>query len=103
MIARIWRGRTPEHVAEAYMDYLQETGVKAFRSIEGNRGVYVLRKIGNGVAEFLVISLWESFQAIREFAGPAPEKAVYYPKDEKYLLELEPEVAHYEILLAPEL
>lgn len=45
----------------------------------------------------VVISLWESMDAIRAFAGERPEKAVYFPEDERYLLELEPEVRHYEI------
>jgi heme-degrading monooxygenase HmoA len=102
MIARIWRGRTSEQDADAYLQYLERTGVKDHRSIEGNRGDYVMRKTDNGVSEFLVISLWESFESIRKFAGPDPEVSVYYPEDEKYLLEMEPKVSHYQILLAPE-
>jgi hypothetical protein len=50
-------------------------------------GVWVLRKLVNGRAEFL--SLWESFDAIRKFAGAEIDKAVYYPEDEKFLLELD--------------
>ena len=57
---------------------------------------------GDGRAEFLLISLWESFDAIRKFAGPQIEKAVYYPKDKEFLLELEPHVVHYEVVVAPE-
>ena len=34
----------------------------------------------------------------REFSGPDYEKAVYYPEDQNFLLELEPHVAHYELL-----
>jgi heme-degrading monooxygenase HmoA len=46
--------------------------------------------------EFLLLSLWESHEAIRAFAGEDLERAVYYAKDEEFLLELEPKVTHYE-------
>jgi heme-degrading monooxygenase HmoA len=102
MIARIWRGITQESKSDEYLDYLMKTGLKDYRATEGNRGVYVLRRVGDGGAEFLLISLWESFDAIRKFAGPQIEKAVYYPKDKEFLLELEPHVVHYEVVVAPE-
>ncbi len=44
-----------------------------------------------------MVSLWESLAAIRRFAGDDPEVAVYFPEDERYLLELEPGVQHYEV------
>ena len=44
-----------------------------------------------------MISFWEDFDAIRRFAGPHPEKAVYYPEDDRFLLGKEPNVAHYEV------
>jgi heme-degrading monooxygenase HmoA len=78
-----------------------KTGLKDYRATEGNRGVYVLRRVGEGRAEFLLISLWESFDAIRRFAGPEIENAVYYPKDKEFLLELDPHVLHYEVVVAP--
>jgi hypothetical protein len=47
------------------------------------------------------MSLWDSLEAIRAFAGDDVERARYYPEDASYLLELEPTVAHYEVLVAP--
>lgn len=98
MIARLWRGITRTEDADRYYQYLLETGLKEYRSVPGNRGVYTLRKRGPQQAEFLLISLWDSFDAIRNFAGPDYEKAVYYPEDAKFLLEMEPNVLHYEVL-----
>ncbi len=98
MIARIWRGITPESKADQYFDYLMATGLKDYVATPGNRGVLVLRNIGEGRAEFLLISLWESLDAIRRFAGDNIDTAVYYPEDEEYLLTLEPKVAHYDVL-----
>ncbi len=98
MIARIWQGKTPASLGDEYFDYIKKTGVEGCRSTEGNRGVFVLRRIENGEAEFKMITLWDSFEAIKKFSGPDAEKAVYFPDDEKYLLELEPQVNHFEVL-----
>ena len=98
MIARLWHGTTPASKADEYLNYLEATGLKDYRSVEGNRGVQVLRRVDADRAEFLLISLWDSFDAIRRFAGPEIEKAVYYPEDKDFLLELEPNVVHYEVV-----
>jgi heme-degrading monooxygenase HmoA len=97
MIARLWHGTTQAKHADAYLAYLHETGIPGYRSTEGNRGVQILRRIDGEVAHFLVISHWESFEAIRRFAGEEMEKAVYYPRDREFLLEFEPNVIHYEV------
>ena len=97
MIARIWRGVTPAEKAEQYLEYLMETGLKDYRTVPGNRGVQVLRRTYEGKTEFLLISFWESYEAIGTFAGNDLERAVYYPKDQEFLLELEPKVTHYEV------
>jgi heme-degrading monooxygenase HmoA len=101
MIARIWRGATLAEKADVYLDYMHETGVKDLHATEGNLGVYVLKRIDNDRAEFVFISLWESMESIRTFAGSEVDKAVYYPRDREYLLELEPKVAHYEVMVKP--
>jgi|HubBroStandDraft_6_1064221.scaffolds.fasta_scaffold215977_2 hypothetical protein len=44
MIARIWRGATREADRDTYFEYLQKTGLKEYKSIPGNRGVWVLRR-----------------------------------------------------------
>ena len=98
MIARVWRGRVPTSKAAAYHQYLLETGLRDYAETPGNRGVQLLRRETEGVTEFLLISLWDSLEAIRQFAGDDYERARYYPKDTEYLLELEPKVAHYEVL-----
>jgi len=98
MIARLWHGVTPASKADAYVNYLNATGVPDSRSTQGNQGVYVLRRVEGDQAHFLFVSLWESKQAIERFAGDDIEVAKYYPEDPDYLLELEPNVAHYEVM-----
>ena len=102
MIARAWHGAVLANKAAEYGRYVHETGVEDLRATEGNRGVYVLRRVENGLAHFLLISLWRSREDIRAFAGKDIKRARYYPEDEDYLLELEPYVTHYEVLVQPE-
>jgi heme-degrading monooxygenase HmoA len=101
VIARIWRGRTPTGKADAYHEYLRVTGLKEYAETPGNLGVFALRRVEGDVAEFLLLTLWESMDAVRTFAGEDPERAVYYAEDDEYLLEREPTVSHYEVLEAP--
>jgi heme-degrading monooxygenase HmoA len=101
MIARIWTGYTHESDKDTYFDYLQKTGLKEYAAVPGNRGVWTLRRVADGKAEFTLISLWDSWEAIKAFAGPDSEKAVYYPEDKRFLLELDPHVTHYEVLSHP--
>ncbi len=98
LIARIWHGSTQIDRADDYADYLERTGARECRATPGNRGVLVLRRIEHDRAEFTFISLWESIDAIRRFAGNDYEKARYYPEDRDFLIELEPFVEHYDVL-----
>ena len=99
MIARIWKGETLESKADQYFAFLKETGIKDYRATKGNQGVLVLRRLRSGHAEFFLLSLWESWDSIRDFAGDDVENAFYYPEDPEYLLSMEPKVEHYEVLL----
>lgn len=97
MIARIWKGETRVEDVEAYTRYLEETGVRAYRATEGNRGVQLLVRRGPERAEFLLLTYWESWDAVRRFAGPDVDVPVYYPEDERYLLTFADRVEHYEV------
>ncbi|MGZ3987954.1 MAG: antibiotic biosynthesis monooxygenase family protein [Flavisolibacter sp.] len=101
MIARTWHGITEASQADEYLNYLNKTGIPEYRLTPGNLGVYVLRRIEGDRAHFLLLTLWESEAAIKRFAGPDMEQAKYYPEDEHFLLELEPNVTHYEVLAKP--
>ena len=98
MIARIWRGTVRESDKDIYYEYLQETGLKEYAGTPGNRGVHTLRRIFDGKCEFFLLTLWESWDAIKAFAGEDYEKAVYYPEDEKFLLDRGPTVEHFEVV-----
>jgi heme-degrading monooxygenase HmoA len=102
MIARMWHGVVPDTLADEYQDYIYATGLPGLESTPGNLGVMILRRAEEGRVHFLLISFWESYAAISEFAGADIERARYYPDDEKYLVELEPNVIHYEVIVPQE-
>lgn len=101
MIARTWHGAVPTSKADAYHRYLVDTGLSDYQQTPGNRGVHVLRRAEGETTHFLLLTFWESWDAIRAFAGDDIEVARYYPRDEEFLLELEPTVTHYEVLEGP--
>jgi len=101
MIARTWHGVTLLAKADEYLAYLHRTGIPDYRATQGNQGVYVLRRLDGNQAHFLLISFWDSMASIDKFAGEDVEKPRYYPEDADYLLELEPNVTHYEVVLKP--
>jgi heme-degrading monooxygenase HmoA len=98
MIARTWHGVVPSAKAEAYYAFLLRTGVPDYRATKGNQGVLVLRKIEGDVAHYLLLTLWDSLESIKSFAGEDVELARYYPEDQDFLLEKETYVTHYEVL-----
>ena len=98
MVARHWRGWTSAEDAERYVDYLNETGVPELAATPGNRGVQVWRRVEDGRAEFVVVSLWESSDAIRAFAGDDIDVARFYPEDDRFLLEREDTCKHYDVV-----
>ena len=104
MIARVWHGVVPLEKADGYAEYLasSDLGVRAYQAIPGNRGVSLLRRVEGKRVHFLLISMWESTEAIREYTGPDIERAQYFPYDLECLVEPETNVAHYEVLRSVE-
>ena len=98
MIARTWNGIGPKEKADSYYNYLKQTGLNDYKNTKGNLGVKVLRRVEDQNTHFFLITFWDSYESIRQFAGSELDKARYYPEDKKHLLELPPFAHHYEIL-----
>jgi heme-degrading monooxygenase HmoA len=97
MVARHWRGWTKVEDADAYECLLKEKVLPALRGLSGYFGGYVLRKDREDEAEFIVINLFESLEAVKGFAGPDYEVAVFEPEARALLARVEPRAMHYEI------
>ena len=83
--------------ADAYVAYINETGLAAYAATPGNRGAWMLRRDDGERTEVITLSFWDSLEAIRGFAGEAVETAVFYPEDDRFLVERDLTVKHYEV------
>ncbi len=98
MIARTWRGATRTQDADAYQDYMERMALPSYADIAGNRSVLMLRRDrDDDRTEFTMITLWEDMDAINAFAGPDPGVAVFYPEDERYLVERDDFATHHAV------
>jgi heme-degrading monooxygenase HmoA len=99
VIARVWRGTARADAAPEYLAHLRDTVFPEIGAIDGNRGALVLQRVEDGTIEFTVITLWDSIDAIRRFAGPDAEAAVVAPRAQALLATWERRVSHYEVPL----
>ena len=98
MIARRWHGRVPGSKAEEYLRLMNDVGLADYRSTEGNRGAWCLHRREGDVVHVEMFTLWDNLEAIHRFAGDDLVKAKYYDFDPDFLLELEPEVTHFQVI-----
>jgi heme-degrading monooxygenase HmoA len=101
MIVRAWRGDASVENGPRYVDHLERSVFPELRNIEGHRDAYLLQRTVGDRVEFLVLTLWESMHAIREFAGGDVETAVVEPEARAVLSDFDETVAHYDIVLGP--
>ena len=103
MISRVWHGWTSRENADAYEELLRTeifTGI-AKRSIQGYRGIHLLRRDVDDGVEFVTIMWFDSLDAVRAFAGEDHEVAVVPPKARQLLSRFEGRSAHYRVIETP--
>ena len=76
---------------------MRAVAIPDYRSTEGNRGAFALRRHHNDRAEFLMLKLWESQDSINAFAGDDMNIAKHYDFDADILLEMARHADHFEI------
>jgi heme-degrading monooxygenase HmoA len=98
MIARMWRGWVRTEDRDVYAAYVEETGMAHYRRTPCNRGAHMLlRDLDDGRTEIVMLSFWDSLEVVRGFAGEDVSRAVLYPEDDRYLVDRETTVAHFEV------
>ena len=100
MIARHWTGWTRSTDADAYEQLVRGTVLPALRRIDGYHGGYVLRRADGDEVQFVVVNLFESLEAVKAFAGPDYETAVFEPEARRLLSRSEPKALHYDVRVA---
>ena len=98
MILRMWKARSTAEKSDRYIQHATGRVFPALRTIEGHRGAYLLRRAVDGVVELVVLTLWESMEAVRKFAGVEPEKAVVEPEARAVLTDFDETVTHFEVV-----
>ncbi len=99
MISRIWHGWTTLANADTYEILLKEeifVGIHK-RQIRGFKSIQLLRRNVGAEVEFVTIMVFDSLDAIREFAGTDYEAAVVPPKARAVLSRFDARSQHYEI------
>jgi len=99
MIARMWRGFALPEKADDYVRHLQMSVLPELRQIEGFRGVTLMRQDSAQDVEFIVLTFWESMDAIHKFAGEHAEVAVVAPAAQSLFREYDATVRHFEVVL----
>jgi heme-degrading monooxygenase HmoA len=97
MIVRLWRGRAWKQHADAYQTLLASTVFPKLLGIDGYAGGRVLRRETAESIEFLVLTEWASWDAIRAFAGENPDVAVIEPEARALFVDVDEHVTHFEI------
>jgi len=98
MILRMWRARATVEKSGDYIEHATRKVFPALGAIEGHRGAYLLQRAVDGAVEFVVLTLWESMQAVRRFAGVKPEKAVVEPEARAALTDFDESATHFKVV-----
>ncbi len=98
-ILRLWKGRATAAKAGDYVRHASKTVFPEVQALPGHRGAYLLRRSVDNSVEFTVLTLWDSMDAVRGFAGPDPERAVVEPAARAALSDFDETVTHYEVVV----
>jgi uncharacterized protein len=98
MILRMWSGRATPEKSGQYIEHATRNVFPALAAIRGHRGAYLLQRAVDGAVEFVVLTLWDSMDAVRRFAGAKPEKAVVEPEAKAVLTAFDESVTHFEVV-----
>ncbi len=100
-ILRMWKGRSSVEKSREYARHAMKEVFPGLGSIEGHRGACLLRREVDGLIEFLVLTFWDSMEAVMKFADAEPQKAVVEPAARALLTQYDDTVAHFEIIPHP--
>jgi heme-degrading monooxygenase HmoA len=97
MIARTWRGKALAEKADEYQRHFTAHVAPHLKELAGHRGAYLLRRQDNGEVEFLAVTLWDSIESVRAFAGQDPDVAIVEPAGRAALSSFDDFARHYDI------
>jgi antibiotic biosynthesis monooxygenase (ABM) superfamily enzyme len=99
MIGRIWHGWTTPENADPYENLLKVEifpGIAA-KKVQGYRGIQLFRRLLGEEVEFITIMWFDTWEAVKQFAGEDYELAYVPPKAHEVLTRFDERSQHYEI------
>ncbi len=97
-ISRHWRGVSKPEEADNYIRHLRSETFPQLARIEGFISASILRRSVRQGTEFLIVTTWQSIEAIRRFAGESASTAVVPPSVQAMMIDYDREVVHYEVV-----
>jgi heme-degrading monooxygenase HmoA len=98
MIARVWRCIAANDKVSDYTAHFEHAVLPELRELQGFEAYYVLQRALDDGVELTVMTMWESMDAVRKFAGDDPEMAVVAPAAQSVLRSFDVRVTHHEVL-----
>jgi heme-degrading monooxygenase HmoA len=99
MIARMWRGWTKPGDAAGYEEVFNTIVLPHLHSLSGCKQAFLFRRELGDEVEFVVLSMFESIEAVKTFAGEDYEAAVISDEAREVLKHFDPRVIHYDIAI----
>ena len=96
-IMRTWHGEVPLEKADDYEKFMIQKAAPDYGSVAGLQHLYFQRRNEETKAHFLLVTIWDSMESIKQFAGNEPELAKYYAEDDDFLLSKEKHTTMYDI------
>ena len=96
MIVRTWRGKAAKDRSQAYEHHFDRNVLPGLGKVKGFLGAMLLRRETEDGTELLVVTRWESLDAVKAFAGEDYERAVVEPEAAAALVSFDATVTHYE-------
>jgi heme-degrading monooxygenase HmoA len=98
MISRHWKGIAKSGQADTYITHLKTDTFPKLSQIDGFLSASILKRTVPQGTEFLIVTVWESMEAIRRFAGPNAEVSVVPEVVQAMMVEYDRNVCHFEVV-----
>jgi heme-degrading monooxygenase HmoA len=96
MINRVWHGWTTRANANSYEKFLHAEMLPGMHRVKGFKGATLLRRDAGDEIEFVTITLFDSIEAVKGFAGEDYEVAVVLREARKLLTHFDARSLHYD-------
>ena len=100
-IGRMWRGRTNRDQASGYEAVFRDVVLPELHGVAGCRSAYLLRRDDADAVEFVTLTLFDSLDAVRAFAGEQYETAVISDEARAVLRDFDTTARHFTVVVAP--